>query len=213
MATPLGLALTLVSVGLEGVHRWTHLGSLRINMAEVLLPLAVVALAGLGRDHRWPWLAAAVTLGLLVAQPDASQATALAGAMAVMLVAGRLGRRVQWGLVALAGVAVVAAWSRPDPLQPVPEVEQILSLAWTLSPLAAAGAAGLLLGAALTPWLARTQRAAAASGLGVYFLLSAVTPALGAFPVPLIGMATSPILGFWLGVGLLAAPGAKRSTP
>lgn len=32
-----------------------------------------------------------------------------------------------------------------------------------------------------------------------------VAPALGAFPVPLVGVGLSPILGVWLGVGLLAS--------
>lgn len=30
-------------------------------------------------------------------------------------------------------------------------------------------------------------------------------PLVGAFPVPLTGMGMSPILGFWLGIGVLSA--------
>ena len=39
----------------------------------------------------------------------------------------------------------------------------------------------------------------------------AVTPLFGAFPVPLVGVGMSPILGAWLGVGLLAAATRART--
>ena len=40
-----------------------------------------------------------------------------------------------------------------------------------------------------------------------------MAPAVGAFPVPLVGMGPSPILGAWLGVGLLAAAARAGSSP
>jgi len=217
LGAPLGLAATVISAGMQGVHRWTHLGRLQINMAQVLLPLAVVALAPLTAVRQWPWLITAVILALLIAQPDASQATAFGGAMIVIARLAASPRSVRWGVTALASLAIGVAWLRPDPLAPVPEVEHILQLAWALSPAAAIAAGALLAASALAPWFSLSQggqaAGSAAVGLSVYLLLSAITPALGAFPVPLVGMATSPILGFWLGVGLLAAPGAKRPTP
>ncbi len=44
-----------------------------------------------------------------------------------------------------------------------------------------------------------------ARALAAYALVSAVAALAGPFPVPLVGMAMSPILGLWLGAGLLAA--------
>jgi hypothetical protein len=41
--------------------------------------------------------------------------------------------------------------------------------------------------------------------LATYFALSALTPLVGTFPVPLVGMGMSPIIGFWLGCGSLIA--------
>jgi hypothetical protein len=41
--------------------------------------------------------------------------------------------------------------------------------------------------------------------LAVYCAVVSLAPALGAFPVPLVGMGMSAILGFWLGAGALAA--------
>jgi len=44
----------------------------------------------------------------------------------------------------------------------------------------------------------------AAHALSAYLLLTMIAPAIGAFPVPLMGMGMSPIIGSWLGVGCLA---------
>ena len=121
---------------------------------------------------------------------------------------------MSWGGAAAVVVAIAAAWLRPDPLAPVPEVEGIIRLAWTMSPLVGL-LAGVTLGAtALTPMLAARPGGAISSSapmmLVAYFLLSAIMPAAGAYPVPLVGMGMSPILGFWLAAGLLAALVARR---
>ncbi len=100
------------------------------------------------------------------------------------------------------------AWLRPDPLQPVAEVEQIIKLAFALSPLAAGVAVLLLLAVAAAPAVSTRSSAPdlrlAGSSLGLCFLVWAGAPFLGAFPVPLVGVGVSPIIGSWLGIGLLA---------
>jgi hypothetical protein len=204
LAAPLGLVATLLAPGLGDVHRWLQLGPLQVNAAEILLPPAVVALSALGGSRRWPWLVAMLVGALLVAQPDASQATAFAGAGVVALALSASARGFRWSGVAIAMAAAAAAWLRPDPLAPVPEVEGILHLAWGLSPFIATLAAATLLAAALIPMVAVQLGAP----LSCYFLVSALAPALGAFPVPLVGMGVSPILGAWLGVGVLVAANA-----
>jgi hypothetical protein len=40
--------------------------------------------------------------------------------------------------------------------------------------------------------------------LSLYFLISAAMPFVGAYPVPLVGIGMSPILGAWLATGVLA---------
>lgn len=201
LAAPIGLGATLLAPGLGAVHRWLQLGPFQVNAAEILLPPAVVALAALGEGRRWPWLIGALVGAVLVAQPDASQATAFAGAGIVALLLSAMGRGLRWSGVLIAVAVIGAAWLRPDPLAPVPEVEGMFRLAWGLSPFVAVLAAAPLLAAALAPMLAG-QRGATLSS---YFLISAMAPALGAFPVPLVGMGVSPILGAWLGVGVLVA--------
>jgi hypothetical protein len=110
----------------------------------------------------------------------------------------------------LVSFGAVMAWLRPDPLAPVAEVEGIVGLAYALSPPIAVAAVVALGGAALAPMMTATrpERPAArtaALALGAYSVFSALAPLFGAFPVPLVGVGVSPVVGFWMGAGLLAA--------
>src|ERR687898_915559 len=78
LAAPIGLLASLAYPGQAGVHRWVDIGPFHANVAALLLPAFVVALAALVRDGSWIWLACAACAVLLVLQPDASQATAFA---------------------------------------------------------------------------------------------------------------------------------------
>ncbi|MFV4677353.1 hypothetical protein ACNJU9_21265, partial [Mycobacterium tuberculosis] len=101
-------------------------------------------------------------------------------------------------------LAVVVAELRPDPLAPVPEVEGIVRLAAAVAPILAVLGVAAIAGAVLTPLaLARPRNAPVrdeALVLTTYFVVTALAPAFGAFPVPLMGMGISPILGAWLGL-------------
>jgi len=207
-AAPIGLAASFLNPDQEGVHRWIDAGPLHVNVAMLLLPAAVVALAGLARDRLWPWAVVLGAAALLFMQPDASQALALAvaaGLVAVMTVRP-LGARLT--ILALLAAMAAVAWFRPDPLESVPEVEGLVGLAFKASPIAGAGVLALLAAVTAAPPLTvRVNDAtlrAASWGLGACFLVWAVAPWLGAFPVPFAGIGMSPIVGAWLGVGLLA---------
>jgi len=190
------------------VHRWIDLGPAHANAAMLVLPSMVVGLGGLARDRLWPWAAVIGAMSLLVFQPDASQALALAGAAGlVAALTVRLTGAKLTILALVAGLAAVA-WVRPDPLAPVAEVEAMVGLAFRVSPVAGAGLPALLLAVAAAPALAPRPAGAelriAAWALGLCLLLWAVAPFLGAYPVPFAGIGMSPIVGAWLGVGLLA---------
>lgn len=208
-----GLAASFFNPAQEGVHRWIDAGPLHVNIAMVVLPSLSVVLAA--AEDRWVvWGAAVAALILLVAQPDASQTTTLAAVLILVAAFRAPGRGVKAALILFAGVAAAAAWMRPDPLQPVAEVEEIVGLAFQVSPLIG-GLALILLAvfaavpAALTQPDARLKLAGAA--LSLCLAAWAVTPLFGAFPVPLVGVGMSPILGAWLGVGLLAATARART--
>jgi hypothetical protein len=206
---PVGLLATFLGPDLDGVHRWVDLGPLHFNVAMLLLPPALVALADLARERLAPWLAVLASLALLAAQPDASQSTTLA-AMAALIAARTVpGPVARTGLIGTVALLATLSWFRPDPLKPVAEVEQIIGLAFALSPAAAALALLLLIAAAVTPIIATRDGPPAlrlaGQALAGCLLLWTAMPFLGAFPVPLAGMGMSPILGAWLGVGLLAS--------
>lgn len=204
---PIGLAASLLSADLQGVHRWVDLGPLHLNVAQVLLPPAVAAIAA--RAEAWRWAVAVATIALLAVQPDASQAMAWGGGLAVLIAMSRGRTWAKAGGFGSIGLAVVLAWRRPDPLAPVAEVEEIMRLAWAVSPLAAVAAWTALIGACLSLGMSRTP---AALALAAYAMLAALMPLVGWFPVPLVGMSMSPIIGLWLGAGLLAAQ-ARRNDP
>jgi cell division protein FtsW (lipid II flippase) len=215
-AAPVGLLASLANPGQAGVHRWIDIGPVQANVAALLLPAFVVALAALVRDGSWIWLSCAACAVLLVLQPDASQATAFAAAVLIVVVRPPVARAIRVSIVVLVSSGAAIAWLRPDPLAPVAEVEGIVGLAYALWPPIAIVAVVALGGAALAPMVAATRpkRSAArtaALALSVYFVFSALTPLFGAFPVPLVGIGVSPVVGFWMGAGLLVAVASWES--
>ncbi|NJC41919.1 cell division protein FtsW (lipid II flippase) [Brevundimonas alba] len=191
----------------QGVHRWLDVGPLHINVAFIVLPMAVVALSWrVGR--LWVWAPALGVQALLAVQPDASQAAAFGIALAIVAVRSASPVWVRIGVPVTSLALAVIAWLRPDPLEAVPEVEEIVALGFSVSPLLAIAGVILTIAAVLAPTVAarRTPDAASAGlALSGYMFATAATTVSGAFPMPLLGIGMSPIVGFWLGVGLLAA--------
>ena len=209
-AAPAGLLASLANPSQAGVHRWIDIGPVHANVAALLLPAFVVALAALVHDGSWVWLASAACAASLILQPDASQATAFAAAVLVVMVRLPVARAIRVGAAVLVSSGAVVAWLRPDPLAPVAEAEGIVGLAYALSPPIAVAAVVALGGAALAPVMAATrpERPAArtaALALSAYLAFSALAPLFGAFPVPLVGIGVSPVIGSWMGAGVLAA--------
>lgn len=202
-----GLAATFFNPAQDGVHRWVDAGPLHVNVAMVVLPCAAVALA-MAADRWTVWVAAFAALVLLVVQPDASQATALAGVIALVAAVRLHNRSTKAVVIVGAGLLAILAWIRPDPLQPVAEVEEIVGMAFGLSPaLGGLTLIALIAFVAVPAVLSRSDDRLRLGGraLSLCLALWVVTPMFGAFPIPLVGVGMSPILGAWLGVGLLAA--------
>jgi hypothetical protein len=207
---PVALAASLLGSGQSGVHRWVAVGPLRWNVAFVCLPPAIVAFAALVRSkRRWIWVAVALSEALLCLQPDTSQATAFAAAInaTVFISPARVRTRIPASLAFLVMACLSAV--RPDPLAPVPEVECIFGLAQSVSSATTLVCAAALAATCVAPLAARKTALpgldAAAGSLSAYFLICSLMPVFGAFPVPLVGMGMSPIIGFWLGMGALWA--------
>lgn len=216
--TPLALLLSLFSRGQSGVHRWILLGPLAWNIAFLLLPAASVAFAATARSGlRWILWAALVIQVELWVQPDASQATAFAAALIVALWTTRYPGHNPVAASLFLGIAAVFAWSRPDPLAPVPEVEDIIKLAGAHSMGMAALSMTSLAAVTVSPLCGSSNAPPGARpsaiALCVYFLICSLMRLFGAFPVPIVGLGMSPIIGFWLGIATLSAMRIRPAKP
>ncbi|WP_017670850.1 hypothetical protein [Blastomonas sp. AAP53] len=194
---------TLVGPDQLGIHRWLTIGPLFIHGAAIMLPAVIVALARMGHGNRVAQAIALVVAAVLTVQPDASQAWGFALASLAWLWPGKAPSALAQGFVMIA-LAAIATLS-PDPLGPVPEVEQIIMLALTVHPALAAVAVTALAALPLVVWRSRPCDRAALS-LALYSTAIVLAPAFGWFPVPLVGSGMSFVLGLWLGAALLAAP-------
>jgi hypothetical protein len=176
-----------------------------------------VALAAIGIQSRPGLVLTVITAAILLAQPDASQLTSFALAAFILVV--RSGVASAWKAFALlvAVVFTIAGWMRPDPLEPVAEVEQIFTMCAAVSPVLALIGGLALAAAAVAPlmFLSATGHATrdGAVALSAYFVAVSVSPFCGWFPVPLVGLGMSFPIGWWLGIGLLSViarlPAAK----
>lgn len=200
------LAATWVAPGLQGVHRWLMLGPVHLHAGALVLPLVLATLAGLeraGRRGASTMLAIATALALAL-QPDAAQATAFVAGAVVLLLPRSPAEGRGWirlvPLVVLAGLS----WLRKDPLAPVPHVEGIVGLAAELGTgWGAAAIASLLL--LPVPFFIARGRGDGRTGvaLGAYMVVTILAPAVAHFPVPVLGQGASPIIGYFLAIGLL----------
>ncbi len=217
VAAFLGIALTLLGSGIDGVHRWLAIGPVRLNMSAAFVPwLALGFVASTPGARSLSLVLMGATQLIHLAQPDAAQATALAaGALPVLAGGTVVNRRIGIPVaVALLGVAA-ATWSRPDPLIALVHVERILVLTasrgapWVLGAVIAGGAL-------LAPFVlaVRTRSSVAsqvAAGLALYLCTSVAATFFGNFPVPVFGAGAGPVLGWYAMASVLAA--ARPVTP
>jgi hypothetical protein len=205
-----GVLFSFSFPGVAGVHRWVSLGPLRWNVAFLCLPAASVALSAAAHGGlRWAWFAALIIQAALWFQPDASQATAFAAAVTVGVLTAESRRAARFAASLFFALIAASTWLRPDPLPAVPHVEGILQMAFAYSRGLATLCLASLAAAAASPLMARccarSLACSPAAALSIYLLVCSVMPFFGAFPVPLAGMGMSPIVGFWLGLGVLTA--------
>lgn len=204
---PLLCALPLV-VSSTRPARWIAVDAFTLYVAPAIVPLALVCAAreaaGAGRAAVVALMSLVAMACALAAQPDLSQTGALTAASLVLAVRARL-RWAEVGalVVALAG-AVGAASLQPDPLRPVPWVEQVIAVSWQAS---VGAGVGVSLVALWLVWvLAReTRRVPGMDASAVYVAMLFGLAMADLTPAPLIGFGAGP----WLGFGLLAGAAAR----
>jgi cell division protein FtsW (lipid II flippase) len=205
----IGLAATLAEPA-SGPQRWVSFGFLGLYMAPLLLPALLVAIAALSRDGVGPPAAfAAIVASLLLAlQPDASQLLALCAALATLVILRRARGAWAWAAITVPALAMVWAFLRPDPLEPVAHVEGVFALAFAHSL-----PAGLAVAAAALAFLAGLALLARRGprwllAVAVYYAALYACSLAGMTPAPLIGYGAGPVLGY----GLLIAVCATGAT-
>jgi cell division protein FtsW (lipid II flippase) len=202
------LALTLpVLIGPEvgGVSRWLPAGPLLLHSGALLLPLITVQAA---REAKVGPILLMVAGASLVLQPDAGALLGLGLASAVL---AAMARSLAHGIVSVVALGLAAATFGAGTLEPQEFTEGVLAQVWHSAPLFALALGGLLF---LAPaWLlARSPQVARAEGAALAALLCGlgIAAVLAPFPFPLIGYGASPILGFGLALGAIAARGHDR---
>lgn len=198
------MAMTLAAQGLEGVRRWVSVGPLLIHLSSLLSPLLLVTCAMVARSR--PMYSVVLLLSaqaLHILQPDAGQATAFG--IAALFLPLRVRRNISVSVKLALVVSVCGAWFLPDPLGPMPFVEDILHRAFSIGILAGASSILGLLLYAVSPLCSHSEARGARlrQMLASYFALTAVVTAFGEFPVPLIGYGPSPLIGAFLGIAML----------
>lgn len=201
LALPLAgsLFIPLIAGSTSSPERWLVLGSTRLYLAPVVLPVTLFLLAAPQRTAAISVASVTATVMALMLQPDAAQLTAFALALLVLLATDDLPLLARLGLFVILLGGVVATWRTPDPLSPVRYVEGVFNLAAEASPLALVAAVlSAALPVAALAWVARVIRSPGAFAVAVYFgTLFSLAP-LQLTPVPLLGFGSGPILGYFL---------------
>ena len=205
------LAAVFLFPDVDGVHRWLDLGPLAVNAAALFLPITIVAMAQTGIRKPLSIGTAALILTILIFQPDASQATAFAIAVALIVAYAGVSPRARVIALGLLLATIALAWARSDALQPVPESELVFDLAWQVSPVLVFVGVVALAGVALIPLARRSPLppTGETQALTGYFLATALCTLAGHYPVPLVGLGMSFVIGYWLGIGLLCRNHAR----
>lgn len=228
IALPLSLiALTFLSPGQEGVHRWIAIGPFHLNVLMMLAPLVIFVFSELiARNVFGAFCFAASVIAICDLQPDFSQSMSLTLGMVVIILlttSQTLLNRILLTIPLVVGVFV--SWCRPDSLAPVEHVERIihlmsahgvvgrttaaLSIVLLFMPLAAIIANAII---AKGERIERKRRDLAMSFL-VYFGASFLSTELGNFPVPVLGAGISAVIGWYLMLSLVVGQREMRRVP
>jgi cell division protein FtsW (lipid II flippase) len=206
-----GLALiflSLFSQGQEGVYRWIQLGPVGLNISMAIAPLVLYGVyCNLENRPTYSVLISILLTILHFLQPDAGQAVATALSIAVIFILSSKTQyfyRIGGILIPLIGAAVT--WSRPDPLQPVPHVEQILNIMASSGAIAVFGIC-ISMTLLLIPFISEIRKKNSTSVLGmiflVYFVSEFAMTQVRWFPTPILGAGAAPVIGWYLMFSLL----------
>lgn len=193
------LALTFIDQGTENVHRWLSLGPIRLYVSSIFTPLLLVDL-WTQQKNKNSVLAGVVTLivaFLLLLQPDASQLTAFAVPMMIILIKKINSRVHSFSIISILTLMVIVSWINLDSLPAVVYVEEILKLVMDMDLIwSILGIVSLLILPMPFFFLTKSNNRTGAMCIGLYYVILLITTFFGNFPVPLMGYGISPIIGY-----------------
>lgn len=204
--TLIGLAISLLGESSEP-ERWMSVGPLMLYAAPLFLPSFIAACSVfVSKDGKHQIVSLAVVIGaalILSFQPDASQVLGLLVASVVVVMQFRLGIFKLSLVVVPMLLITVWVFSLPDPLAPVPYVEEVFALG--LSHSLFAGIAIIVSAIALVVglWIKSMKGPLWLSAVAAYYASLFACSIAGLTPAPLVGYGAGPILGFGLMLGTL----------
>lgn len=206
LALPLvaSLFIPLIAAAPGSPARWLVLGSTRLYIAPVVLPVVLFLLAAPHRGRAIYVVSVAAAAMALALQPDAPQLTAFAVALLVLLATDDVPLRFRLGLFVVLLSGVIVTWRTPDHLSPVRYVEGVFAVAAEASPLTfVAATISAALPVAAFAWVARVVRSPGTWAVAVYFVSLFSLAPWQITPVPLLGFGSGPIVGYFLIAGIV----------
>lgn len=182
----------------HGASRWLRVGALSLQPSFVALPALVILFAH--QPGRLTGFGVALAAAGLALQPDRAMAFAL---LVSVTAAWRIGAG-PINIAAIAAALIGVAAARPDVVPPVQFVEGVVADAFAQGsgPAAAAVVAFALL---LAPFfVGRGHIDPVRRAFGAFWASAIAASMIVATPTPFLGASASPILGYFLGVALLA---------
>ncbi|AWI07784.1 cell division protein [Clostridium drakei] len=197
------IVLTFAGTGIEGVHRWVSIAIIKINVSMVVLPIILISSWKL-LELKSLWITIITTIAaavLLLIQPDASQLTAFAIPMMIMLINKIDKWIIRLIIVVILSALIIFSWIFLDSLPAVAYVEGILGLVKNLGiPFFVLGVISLII--LPMPFILFSPKNFELPSicLGLYFIIILISTLFGNFPVPLMGYGISPIIGYFIAI-------------
>lgn len=202
------MIFSLLSVSMDGIHRWISIGTYNLNISMIITPLFLWVINKLLREAKI--LSLMVTLSmlvLLIAQPDAGQTTAFATA-ALILFLFNSNTSSQFCLMAtiILVLGITIAWFQPDSLPAAASVELILLLAIKMGVFGIVGTvltiailvAPILLTLKTQNYKTNKEDYIFALACIIYFFIQIIVTVFGNYPIPIIGAGAAPVIGWYI---------------
>lgn len=191
--------LTFIDFGIGDVYRWLSIGPIKLYISSIFAPILIIELWTLLKYNN-DLLVGVITVIvaiLLILQPDASQLTAFAIPMMIILF-GKINNRIlTYFIIGILIFFVIISWITLDSLPAVIYVEEILGLVMEMGLIwAIIGIISLIILPMPFFFISKEKERILSRCIGLYFILIIITTFFGNFPVPLMGYGISPIIGY-----------------